>query len=108
MKPVIWLGSSRDDIRGFPVEARQEAGYELDRVQRGLEPSDWSPMPTVGPGVREIRVHAENEYRVFYVAKFAETVYVLHAFAKKTQQTAQRDIELAADRYRQLLAQHRR
>ena len=108
MKPVIWLGSSRDDIRGFPVEVRQEAGHELDRVQRGSAPSDWSPMPTVGPGVREIRVHTENEYRVLYVAKFAEAVYVLHAFAKKTQQTAKRDIELAADRYRQLLAQHRR
>ncbi len=108
MKPVIWLGSSRDDIRGFPVEARQEVGHELDRVQRGLEPSDWSPMPTVGSGVQEIRVHAENEYRVFYVAKFSEVVYVLHAFAKKTPQTAKRDIELAADRYRQLLAQHRR
>ncbi len=65
-------------------------------------------MPTVGHGVREIRVHAENEYRVFYVAKFAEAVYVLHAFAKKTQQTAKRDIELAADRYKQLLVQHRR
>ncbi len=65
-------------------------------------------MPTVGPGVREIRVHAENEYRVLYVAKFAEAVYVLHAFVKKTQQTAMRDIDLAADRYRQLLAQRRR
>lgn len=108
MKPVVWLGSSRDDIRGFSVEVRQGVGHELDRVQRGLEPSDWSPMPTVGHGVREIRVHAENEYRVFYVAKFAEAVYVLHAFAKKTQQTAQRDIKLAADRYKQLLMQHRR
>lgn len=108
MKPVIWLGSSRDDIRGFPVEARREVGHELDRIQRGLEPSDWSPMPTVGHGVREIRVHAGNEYRVFYVAKFAEAIYVLHAFVKKMQQTARRDIELATDRHRQLLAQHRR
>lgn len=108
MKPVVWLGSSHDDIRGFPAGTRQEAGHELDRVQRGLEPSDWSPMPTVGPGVREIRVHAENEYRVLYVAKFAEAVYVLHAFVKKTQQTAKSDIDLAADRYRQLLAQRRR
>lgn len=65
-------------------------------------------MPTVGHGVREIRVHTENEYRVFYVAKFAEAVYVLHAFVKKTQQTAKRDIDLAAERYRRLLAQHRR
>lgn len=64
--------------------------------------------PLLATGVREIRVHAENEYRVFYVAKFAEAVYVLHAFVKKTQQTAKRDIDLAAERYRRLLAQHRR
>lgn len=108
MKPVVWLGSSRDEVRHFPAEARQEAGHQLDRVQRGAAPSDWAPMPTVGTGVREIRVHTEREYRVLYVARFAEAVYVLHAFAKKTQQTAKRDIELAADRYRRLLAQRRR
>lgn len=107
MKPIVWLGSSREDIRRFPAEARQDAGHQLDRVQRGAAPADWAPMPIVGPGVREIRVHAENEYRVLYVAKFADAIYVLHAFGKKTQQTARRDLELAAERYRQLLAQRR-
>jgi len=108
MKPLVWLGSSHDDIRRFPEEARQEAGHQLDRVQHGLAPSDWSPMPSVGPGVREIRVHAESEYRAIYLATFTEAAYVLHTFTKKTQQTAKRDIDLARRRLGQLLTQRRR
>jgi phage-related protein len=97
-KPLHWLGSSLDDIRAFPKEARRAAGHQLDLVQHSLEPSDWKPMPTVGAGVYEIRVHARTEYRVFYIAKFAEGVYVLHAFEKRTQQTRQADIVLARKR----------
>lgn len=108
MKPLIWLGSSQGDVRRFPETERQEAGFELYQVQCGLEPSDWKPMPAVGPGVKEIRVHGRNEYRIMYVAKFADAVYVLHAFVKKTQQTSKADIELAKTRFKQLLAQHRR
>jgi phage-related protein len=67
-KPVVWLGSSRSDVRAFPDEARQEAGYQLRRIQRGLTPTDWRPMSIVGPGVVEIRIHTTEEYRVFYVA----------------------------------------
>jgi phage-related protein len=108
MKPLIWLGSSHDDVRRFPETERQEIGFELYQVQCGYEPSDWKPMPTVGPGVKEIRVHGRNEYRVLYVAKFADAVYVLHAFVKKTQQTSKADIELVRTRLRQLLAERRR
>lgn len=108
MKPLIWLGSSHDDIRRFPEEARQDVGFELYQVQLGHEPSDWKPMFTVGSGVKEIRVHSRNEYRVLYVAKFAEAVYVLHAFVKKTQQTPKMDIELARTRYRQLISTRQR
>lgn len=108
MKPLVWLGSSHQDIRRFPVEARQEVGFELYRVQLGLEPSDWKPVLTVGPGVKEIRVHGRNEYRVMYVAKLAEAVYVLHAFVKKTQQTSKAGIELARTRYKQLIAARQR
>jgi phage-related protein len=97
-KPLHWLGSSLDDIRAFPKEARRAAGHQLDLVQHGLEPSDWKPMPTVGAGVYEIRVHTGTEYRVFYIAKFAEGVYVLHAFEKRTRQTRQTDIVLARKR----------
>lgn len=101
MKPVVFVGDARDALRAFPDRARQRAGYQLDRVQRGLEPDDWKPMAAVGPGVREIRVRDETgAFRVLYVATRAEAVYVLHCFAKKSQKTARLDIELAAKRYR--------
>lgn len=101
-KPLHWLGSSLDDIRAFPKEARRAAGHQLDLVQHGLEPHDWKPMPAVGTGVYEIRVHAGVEYRVFYIAKFVEGVYVLHAFEKRTRQTRQVDIDLARKRFSDL------
>ena len=108
MKPLVWLGSSHDDIRRFPGVDRQEAGFELYQIQRGHKPSDWKPMLTVGTGVKEIRLHGRNEYRVMVIAKFAEAVYVLHAFIKKTQQTSKADIELARTRYKQLIAARQR
>ena len=103
MKPISWLGDSLDQVRAFPDDARREAGFELGEVKKGLEPSDWKHITVVGSGVKEIRIHTENEYRVMYVAKFAEAVYVLHAFGKKTQQTSKKDIELASQRYRELV-----
>lgn len=102
MKTLRFVGSSLDDLRNFPAEARRQVGFELYAVQRGLEPSDWRPMPEVGPGVREIRVHALGEWRVLYVARFADAIYVLHAFRKKTQKTRREDIELARQRLRQI------
>jgi Phage-related protein len=101
-KPRVLLGSSRRDLRAFPALARRLAGFQLRRVQHGLEPEDWKPMPTVGPGVREIRIHIAGAHRVFYVATRAEGVYVLHAFEKKTQKTAARDLEIGRDRFRAL------
>lgn len=103
MKPVVFLGGSLDDLRAFPQRARRDAGFQLERVQRGLEPDDWKPMHTVGPGVREIRVReASGAFRVIYVARFVEAVYVLHAFAKKTARTTPRDLALAQSRFRAL------
>lgn len=102
MKSIKFIGSSLDDLRDFPAEARRQAGFELAAVQRGLEPSDWKPMNTVGAGVREIRIHVLGEWRVLYVAKFAGAIYVLHAFQKKTRKTRQEDIELAQRRYKQI------
>jgi phage-related protein len=98
VKPLVWLGLSLDEVRSFPPEARRESGYQLYKVQVGLEPSDWKTLPTIGPGVREIRIHTGNEYRVIYVAKFREAVYVLHAFAKKTAKTTRANITLARQR----------
>ena len=99
-KPLILLGSSRRDLRAFPALARRLAGFELRRVQQGLDPDDWKPMSTVGPGVREIRIHVAGAHRVFYVATLAEAIYVLHAFEKKTKKTTARDLELGREWFR--------
>jgi phage-related protein len=107
-KPIQWMGDSRDRLRRFPEAARREIGYQLSLVQAGRSPSDWKPMPLVGAGVVEIRVHAEGEYRVFYVAKFGDAVYVLHVFAKKTRKASSLDVELGRKRYRELLERRKR
>ena len=102
MKSLRFIGSSQDDIRDFPAEARRAVGFELHAVQSGLMPSDFKPMLNVGLGAYEIRVHVQGEWRVIYVAKFDNAVYVLHAFQKKTQKTRKEDIDLAAKRYKQI------
>jgi phage-related protein len=102
VKLVQFVGSSLDDLRDFPVEARRQVGFELDSVQRGLDPTDWKAIRSVGSGAKEIRIHVLGEWRILYVAKFADAVYVLHAFAKKTQKTRKADIELARKRYQEI------
>jgi phage-related protein len=102
MKPIEFIGSSLDDISAFPVDVRRAVGHELWQIQNGLMPSDFKPMPAVGSGAYEIRVHLLGEWRVIYIAKFEEVVYILHAFQKKTQATRKEDIELARRRYRQI------
>ena len=103
MKQIVFLGDSVERLRAFPDRPRRDAGFQLDKVQRGLDPDNWKPMKSVGPGVREIRVRdSASAFRVIYIAAFAEAVYVLHAFQKKTPRTAARDMELAQSRYREL------
>jgi phage-related protein len=102
-KPLVWLGSARRDIRAFSTDARRRSGFQLRKVQQGLDPDDWRPLTTVGTGVREIRIQTQLAHRVFYLATFEEAVYVLHAFEKKTRKTPPQDIEVARDRYRALL-----
>ncbi|MFZ5927636.1 MAG: type II toxin-antitoxin system RelE/ParE family toxin [Acidobacteriota bacterium] len=103
-KRVEFRGSSLEDLRAFPLAVRREAGHQLDQVQHGREPDDWKPMNTVGQGVKEIRIRDEaGAFRVLYVAKFADAIYVLHCFQKKTEKTSKADVELAAKRYRELL-----
>ena len=103
MKPLFCLGSSRDGLRDFSLNARARAGFELYRVQQGLDPRNWKPMPSVGRGVKEIRVRVGGEFRVLYIATFVEGVYVLHAFEKKSQKTAARDLAVAKDRLAELI-----
>ena len=99
-KDLIWVGSSRADLSALPEDARRQLGFDLREVQRGRVPRDWKPIPTVGAGVIEIRVReADGAFRLLYVAKFAEAVYVLHAFQKKSQRTSALDLELARARY---------
>jgi len=102
-RPILWRGSSLEDLRRFPQSARHEAGRQLNFIQHGGEPSDWKPMTTVGAGVMEIRIHADGEHRVLVVAKFESAVFVLHAFAKKSRKTPRRDVDLARRRYRDLI-----
>ena len=101
-KPVVWMGDSLEQVRAFPPLARQGAGVELALVQAGEAPSDWKPMPAVGLGVNEIRVHAGGAFRMIYVAKFIEAIYVLHAFQKKSRKTSRSDLDLARRRFRAL------
>ena len=103
MKKITWLGDTHETVKSYSSIVKQDIGYNLDKVQRGREPCDWKPMSSVGRGVKEIRIHQENEYRVLYVAKFEESIYVLHTFVKKTQQTLKRDIDLAKQRYAEML-----
>lgn len=103
-KPIEFLGSSLGELRSFPEDARREAGYQLDQVQQGHDPDDWKPMQSIGAGVREIRVReASGAFRVIYIAKFEDAIFVLHCFQKKTQKTSQSDIALATQRLKSLL-----
>ncbi|MBI3512779.1 MAG: type II toxin-antitoxin system RelE/ParE family toxin [Proteobacteria bacterium] len=104
MKPVWFVGSSRDALRAFPPSARQRAGYQLERIQRGLEPDDWKPIRSVGPGARELRIRdPSGAFRVFYLVMHLGAVHVLHCFQKKGQKTSPNDIELGRQRYRELV-----
>lgn len=104
MKRLEWIGNSYAELCGFPEDAMHEAGYQLHRLQTGQLPLDWKPMQGIGQGVQEIRIREDSgAFRVIYVAKFEEAVYVLHAFQKKTQKTAPPDIDLARERFKEMI-----
>ena len=102
LKPIKWIGTSRQDLRAFPDRVRQLFGTELMSVQLGYDPADWKPMTSIGQGVKEIRVQYKGQYRAIYIAKFSEAIYVLHTFHKKTQRTSKQDKELAKSRLKQI------
>ncbi|MCU6502019.1 type II toxin-antitoxin system RelE/ParE family toxin [Rugamonas sp. A1-17] len=103
-KPINWRGSSLRDIKDdeiFTPAARKEAGHQLSIVQVGLDPDDWKPFDIVGIGTKEIRINLDDGwFRVMYVAKFPEAVYVLHCFRKKTAATSKKDKDITAVRYK--------
>lgn len=104
MKPIRFLGDSLKALCDFPDEARRDAGRQLRKVQLAHLADDFKPIPSIGKGVEEIRVWEESgTYRVVYTARLAEAVYVLHAFQKKSQATSKRDLEVARERFQQLM-----
>ena len=104
LKPIEFLGTSRKALAAFPAEARRTAGFQLERVQRGSDPVDWKPFRSAGPGAIELRIRdSAGAFRVVYVAKLDDAIYVLHAFQKKGRKTARLDVELARVRYAELL-----
>jgi phage-related protein len=108
MKSIRFLGDSLESLREFPDDARQDAGYQLDQIQRGMQPTDFKPMPSVGKGVEELRVRDESgAFRVIYIARLPQAVFVLHAFQKKTRTTARKDIEIARERHADLMRDRR-
>jgi phage-related protein len=107
-KEICWIGSSFNDLLAFPEEARREAGFQLSKVQAGLDPDNWKPFAAVGASTREIRINESNGiYRVMYVTKFMEAIYVLHCFQKQSQTTSLHDRNIAEARYRAMVNERR-
>jgi phage-related protein len=107
-KEIRWIGSSFNDLLAFPEEARREAGFQLSKVQAGLDPDNWKPFAAVGPSTREIRINeSDGIYRVMYVTKFKEAIYVLHCFQKQSQTTSLHDRNIAEARYRAMVNERR-
>jgi phage-related protein len=106
-KPVIFVGSSKAAIKQFTTEARRAAGWQLQAVQEGLDPDDWKPMPSIAPGVKEIRIHRPHEHRIIYIAQLPEAIYVLSAFEKKTEKTLQRHLNSARKAYAEIQRQRK-
>jgi putative addiction module killer protein len=98
LRPIFWLGDSKDVIRSWSEGTRKRAGEELFRLQLGSDPLHWRSIKSVGRGVREIKISQGGAYRVFYVVRRGERIVVLHAFEKKTQRTAKSDIERGKQR----------
>lgn len=103
-KELRWIGSAYADLLRFPDESRRQAGFQLGKIQAGLEPDDWKPFDNLGNGIRELRIQERaGSFRVMYVAKFEEAVYILHAFQKTTRATSHRDREVVSFRYRAVI-----
>lgn len=104
-RPLIWLGTSLNNLKKFPVLVKKEAGHQFNSIQNGFEPDDWKPFNDIGAGVKEIRIKdSEGIFRIIYVAKFKQGIYVLHSFQKKTQKTRKQDIDMAKARYQLIVS----
>ena len=104
MIPVEFCGRSLKAIKAFPTEMKREAGHQLDRVQRGLDPIDWKPLSSLGAGIKEVRLSGNGQYRVIYLAAFESRVVVLHAFQKKSRKTGKSDVRAVQRALKDLLS----
>ena len=103
MKSIEFIGRTLKTIKGFPDHAVHQIGHELDRVQRGLDPLDWKPIPVICKRVRENHIKERGQFRIIYMAKHSNTILVLHAFRKKTQKTRLQDINYAKSALKKML-----
>lgn len=103
MKPLFWIGNSYNVLTNWAAPVKQVAGFQLYLIQQGMNPNDWKPMTSIGAGVREVRIHVDGEYRIIYLTKYEEGIYILHAFSKKTQKTPKKDIDIAKARLREVM-----
>ena len=109
MKTLVFAGRTLENIKHFPNKAKREAGFQLDKIQQGESPFNWKPMNTIAAGVREIRISdTDGIFRIVYVAKFEEAIYVLHAFQKKTKKTSKSDIEAAKKAYKMIIEERKK
>jgi len=105
LQPVYWIASSLADVRSFPRPVQRAVGYSLFRAQEGKKAPDAKPLKGIvkGAGVLEVvEDHDTDTYRVVYTVRFAEVVYVLHAFQKKAKRgksTPKHEIALIRSRY---------
>lgn len=104
---IFWPESLTAEIKkDWSIVMKKEGGFQLGRVQQGLEPNDYRPLPTIGPGVKEIKLQDEDksQYRLIYIAKFEEAIYVFHVITKKTtESTSKHDIALAKTRLGEII-----
>ncbi len=108
LRPIAWVGSAFDDLLCFPEKVRREAGYQLHRLQAGLEAADWKPMTEIGRGVEEVRLRSSSgAYRILYLARFEEAVYILHCFIKKSRRTSEHDKRIAKARFQSVMEELR-
>lgn len=108
LRPLVWIGDSRKNIREFPEDVRASVGYALQLVQAGETPLEAKPFKSIGSGVYEIvKRYDTDTYRAVYAVKIGEKIYVLHAFQKKSKsgiKTPQPDIDLIKQRYKDAVA----
>jgi phage-related protein len=105
LRPVVWLGDAKRNLRGFPEGSRKLIGDELQLIQFGGMPRDTKPFKGIGSGVLEIAVRYDKDaYRAVVAVHLGKKLYVLHAFQKKSKrgiETPKRDVELIKQRYKE-------